>query len=77
MFAVDPLQANVTSRGPRRMLDRVRKLDVLADEPDCERNARSADAIGERLPFREVRLLCSSQAELLDDDLAEPGLLEH
>src|SRR5438128_3248854 len=84
VLAVGPLQPNVASCGPRRVLDRlgdreirVGKLDVLADEPDRERNARAADALGERLPFRQVRLLRSGEAELLADDLAESGLLEH
>jgi len=84
MLAVDPLQLDVATGRPggvaHRFGDReirVRQLDVLADESDRERYARSADPVGERLPFGEVGLLRARETELLDDDLSEPRLLEH
>ena len=84
-LAVDPFESHVTARGPGCVADRLRdrevrigQLDVLPDEPDGERHARSPDALGERLPFGEIRLpRLSAEAELLDDDPAEAGVLEH
>src|SRR5205814_725004 len=85
LLAVDPADLHVAPRRPARVADRlgdgqigVAELDVLADEPDLERDARGPDALHERAPLREVRLgRALRQPELVDDDLADAGFLEH
>ena len=84
MFAVDPLDLHVAAGRPGRVTHRlgyreirVRQLDVLADEANRQRNPRAADPLGERDPLREVGRVRAGEAELLDDDPAEAGFLEH
>src|SRR5947209_603489 len=84
VLAVDPLHLHVAACRPRGMAHglgdrevRVGQLDVLADEADGQRYARSADSLGERLPFAQVRLAGAREAKLLDDDLPEASVLEH
>src|SRR5688500_11610657 len=83
LLAVDPAKTRRRALGPRGVPDglddrevRVRQLDVLADHGDLERDARAPDAVLERTPLGQVRL-ARLDPELLDDDPAEPRVLEH
>src|SRR5207248_9859868 len=84
-LAVDPRDLHVAAGGPRRVLHRLRhgevrigELDVLAHAPDAQRDARAADVLGERLPFRKVGLRGAvAKTELLDDDPAQTRFFAH
>src|SRR6266850_1028283 len=61
LLAVDPDQLDVAARGPRGVLYRlgdreirVRQLDVLAHQPDRERDPRAPDPIHEEAPLHQI-----------------------
>src|SRR5438067_9086465 len=85
LLAVDPADPHVAPRGPARVPDgfrdrqvRVAELDVLADQPDLDGDTGVLDAVDEGAPLGQVRFgRAIRKTELLDDDLPDPGLLEH